>query len=138
VRRSARNVASVAVAVVATALLVVALSATAAFADTGNIIEGPPNGRPEASTNGWQAGICNSNLPACESTTPNQYATQAASHPAIGYTQFIVKHTDGPLGTEFPIRWRPNSARWRPSKPAAARPPARSAKAASAFRWRAW
>jgi len=88
------------------AALVAALFATfasSAFADTGDIIEGPASGTPESAENGWQAGVCTSNLPACDSTTLSQFYTQAAGHPNFGFTQFIVKHTEGLLGTKFPV-----------------------------------
>jgi hypothetical protein len=85
------------------ALTILGLVATAAMADTGDIIEGPANGLPENPSNGWQAGVCTKDSPQCSSETPSQFYTPAAGHPGIGFTQFIVKHTDGLLGTQYPV-----------------------------------
>ena len=35
--------------------------------------------------------------------TPSQFYTPAAGHPGVGFTQFIVKHTNGLLGTQYPV-----------------------------------
>jgi hypothetical protein len=64
---------------------------TAALADTPDIIA-PPNNPPSAA-DGWQAGTCTTDTPACSPQTPGQFYTQAAGHPPVGLTQFIVKHT---------------------------------------------
>ena len=48
-------------------------------------------------TDGWQAGTCNAEP--CSPETPGAFFTQAAGHPPIGFTQFIIKHGDG-LGIE--------------------------------------
>ena len=48
---------------------------------------------PHSPADGWQAGTCNSDIPTCSVATPNQFFEQAAGHPQIGFTQFIVKHT---------------------------------------------
>src|ERR1700744_5671808 len=101
-RRSARNAAGIA-ALMALIVVLLAALAGAASADTGDIIEGPTNGSPENAGNGWQAGVCAVNAPACTSVTPSQYYTQAAGHPNTGFTQFIVKFTEGLLGTKFPV-----------------------------------
>ncbi len=101
-RRSARNSVGVASALALIALLLAAFAGSA-LADTGDIIEGPQSGTPEAASNGWQAGLCEVNLPECTSVTPSQYATQAAAHPVYGYTQFIVKYNEGLLGTKTPV-----------------------------------
>jgi hypothetical protein len=68
----------------------------AAQADTGDIIS-PQNNPPDAN-DGWQAGTCLTEP--CSPSTPAAFYTQAAGHPPIGFTQFIVKHeTLGPLET---------------------------------------
>lgn len=102
-RRTARNVVGVAT-VMALLLAALFVFASMAAADTGDIIEGPANGTPESAENGWQAGVCTTNIPACTSVTTSQYYTQAAGHPNVGYTQFIVKFAEGPLGlTKTPV-----------------------------------
>jgi hypothetical protein len=68
----------------------------AAQADTGDIIA--PQNNPANAGDGWQAGTCS--VEPCSPSTPAAYYTQAAGHPPIGFTQFIVKHeTVGPLET---------------------------------------
>jgi hypothetical protein len=65
-----------------------------AWADTGDIIA--PQNTPPSATDGWQAGTCS--VEPCSPETPAAFFTQAAGHPPIGFTQFIVKHTTaGPL-----------------------------------------
>ena len=74
-------------------------------------------------------------VPECiAAARPGQFYTQAAGHPPIGFTQFIVKHTTGrpPWKTRSATSRtcgstcrsgsastprRPRSASWRPSKP---------------------
>jgi hypothetical protein len=66
----------------------------AAQADTADIIA--PQNSPADANDGWQAGTCLTEP--CSPSTPGAYYTQAAGHPPIGFTQFIVKHTTvGPL-----------------------------------------
>jgi hypothetical protein len=66
----------------------------AAQADTADIIA--PQSSPPNAGDGWQAGTCS--VEPCSPSTPGAYFTQAAGHPPIGFTQFIVKHTtSGPL-----------------------------------------
>jgi hypothetical protein len=103
VGRTARNAVANFVAIFAVVAAVMALVASAASADTGDIIEGPANGLPGDPSNGWQAGVCTSDSPQCSVETPSQFYTPAAGHPGIGFTQFIVKHTNGLLGTQFPV-----------------------------------
>jgi hypothetical protein len=52
---------------------------------------------------GWQAATCSTDAPPCSPQTPAQFFTQAAGHPGVGFTQFIVKHTAGLLGAETPV-----------------------------------
>ena len=55
---------------------------------------------PPQADDGWQAGTCTSDIPTCSVETPEQFFEQAAGHPPVGFTQFIVKHTTvGPLET---------------------------------------
>ena len=79
---------------VALATLCVAASAPAgALGDTGDIIA--PQHAPPTAADGWQAGVCNSDLPECSPESPDaQYSTQAAAHPPFGFTQFITKDGD--------------------------------------------
>jgi hypothetical protein len=58
-------------------------------------------GQNGTASEGWQAGVCTTDLPIqCSPETAGQYFTQAAGHPAVGFTQIIVKHsTVGPLKT---------------------------------------
>jgi hypothetical protein len=62
----------------------------AASADTGNIIE--PQNDPPTAADGWQAGNCTSDTPQCSPETPLQFFKEAAGHPEIGFTQYILKH----------------------------------------------
>src|SRR3954454_22358894 len=70
----------------------------AAQADTQDIIA--PQGSPPSASDGWQAGTCIGEP--CSPDTPPLFYTQAARHPPIGFTQFIVKHVNG-IGTETPV-----------------------------------
>jgi hypothetical protein len=71
---------------VSVVLLALALAAPAGAVD---IIEG----KPETVEAGWQAGTCTTDTPECSVATPDQFSTQAASHPGAGFTQIIVKHS---------------------------------------------
>jgi hypothetical protein len=102
VGRAARIAVRDFVAILAIVVAVMAVIAASATADTGDIIEGPANGQPESPSNGWQAGVCTTDSPQCSVETPSQFYTPAAGHPGIGFTQFIVKHTNGLLGTQYP------------------------------------
>jgi hypothetical protein len=68
-------------------------SALAETIDQSSIIA--PQHRPPLSEDGWQAGTCYSDSPAteCSVDTPSLFFEQAAGHPQVGFTQFIVKHT---------------------------------------------
>jgi hypothetical protein len=72
--------------------------AAPARADTGDIIA--PQHSPPTAEDGWQAGTCLTDVPPCSPDTPNQFFTQAAGHPPVGFTQFIVKHTTEALKEE--------------------------------------
>jgi hypothetical protein len=80
-----------------TAVFVVLLGLIAAApASAVDIIEG----KPETVEAGWQAGTCTTDTPECSVATPDQFSTQAASHPKAGFTQIIVKHNSSnvPVG----------------------------------------
>jgi hypothetical protein len=98
---------------VARALVVLALGLLvpgAAVADTGDIIA--PQNNPPSAADGWQAGTCVTDTPECTPQSPHaQFYTQAAGHPNLGLTQFIVKHTttlpgviETPVGTLKDLR----------------------------------
>lgn len=67
-------------------------SASLARADTAGIIAPSDPDNPKADS-GWQAGTCTKDSPTCSVDTPLQFFEQAAGHPKVGFTQFIVKHT---------------------------------------------
>ena len=75
----------------------------AASADTGDIIA--PQNNPPSAQDGWQAGTCITDLPECTPQTPDLFYTQAAGHPNVGLTQFIVKNEPflGLPGTQEPV-----------------------------------
>lgn len=81
---------------VTTVSVVLLALATAAPAGAVDIIEG----KPETVEAGWQAGTCTKDTPECSVDTPEQFSTQAASHPKAGFTQIIVKHngSNEPVG----------------------------------------
>jgi hypothetical protein len=91
------------------ATLALALPASAG-ADTGDIIA--PQHNPPNAEDGWQAGTCVTDVPECTPQSPTaQFYTQAAGHPNVGLTQFIVKHTttipgviETPVGTLKDLR----------------------------------
>jgi hypothetical protein len=79
-----------------------------AQADTTNIIE--PNESPPTAENGFQAITCTEDEPSpgvkCSPETPEIFYTQAAGHPPVGFTQYIIRHGEvngGPFGTLKPI-----------------------------------
>jgi len=102
-----------AIAIVLAALSLLALAPVAA-ADTGDIIA--PQNNPPSAEDGWQAGTCTTDVPECTPETPERFYTQAAGHPDVGLTQFIVKNkpfevlglpvpgTENPVGTLKTLR----------------------------------
>jgi hypothetical protein len=62
-----------------------------------------PQHTPPDAEDGWQAGTCTTDAPPCSPATKDQFFTQAAGHPNVGLTQFIVKHGSGLLGAETPV-----------------------------------
>ncbi len=69
-----------------------------------NIIEA----QSETAQAGWQAGTCKSDTPTqCSPETKGQFFTQAAGHPPVGFTQFIIKHAapgETPVGNLKTVR----------------------------------
>jgi hypothetical protein len=86
---------------IGTAIAVLALFLSAPAAQAIDIIEAQHS--PPTAEDGWQAGTCTTDIPACSPETPNQFFTQAAGHPGVGLTQFIVKHENGLLGVKTPV-----------------------------------
>lgn len=62
-----------------------------------------PQHNPPDAADGWQAGTCTMDAPECSPETKGQFFTQAAGHPNVGITQFIVKHGSGLFGAETPV-----------------------------------
>jgi hypothetical protein len=86
--------------------LIVAVPA-AAQADTGDIIE--PQNDPQSAADGWQAGTCTEEPPEsadfCSPESPEaQFFTQAGGHPPIGFTQYIIQHSEPVEGVIEPIK----------------------------------
>lgn len=92
-REGARIWLGAAVFMVLTALIAGTSPALAETIDQSSIIA--PQHRPPQVDDGWQAGTCFSDSPVaeCSVDTPNLFFEQAAGHPQVGFTQFIVKHT---------------------------------------------
>jgi hypothetical protein len=66
-------------------------------------IIGPQDPNKPEPDSPWQAGTCKTDPP-CSVATPSQFFEQAAGHPRVGFTQFIVNTEAGPLpGTKVPI-----------------------------------
>jgi len=82
-------------------VLLSAVMAPGAWADTKKIIADspvPPEGTPGVA-NGWQAGTCITDAPEkCSVATEDQFFEQAAAHPPVGFTQFIIRSHAGALG----------------------------------------
>lgn len=94
-----------AVAAVLSLCLLLLLPA-AAFAGGTEEIIAPSDPHDPQVDSGWQAGTCDTEAPnpgapgaeVCSVDTPDWFFEQAAGHPHWGFTQFIVKHSDGTLG----------------------------------------
>lgn len=78
-----------------------------AQADTGDIIE--PNSTPATAKDGWQAATCNADEPTkCSPNNPD-FFIKAGGHPPIGFTQYIIQHSEGgtanvePAGIPIPV-----------------------------------
>jgi hypothetical protein len=80
------------------AALAFTMAPALATADTASVIA-PSDPHAPTVESGWQAGTCKAETPApCSVATPSQFFETAAAHPNFGFTQFIVAHTQGPLG----------------------------------------
>jgi hypothetical protein len=68
------------------------LASPVAQADTTNIIE--PQHNPPTAEDGFQAATCIEDAPPvfCSPQTPERFFKQAAGHPPIGFTQYIIQH----------------------------------------------
>ncbi|HWM64570.1 MAG TPA: hypothetical protein VNP96_11355 [Solirubrobacterales bacterium] len=78
-----------------TALFVLVFGVSGAWADTGDVIEKQFD--PPSAKDGFQAGTCIEDPPwpvQCSPDTPAIFYKQAAGHPPIGFTQYIVKHKE--------------------------------------------
>lgn len=73
-----------------TAVSLVVLGAATPAANAVDIIQDQD---PESVDSGWQAGTCTIDTPRCSIETPDQFFTQAAGHPPVGFTQIIVRNT---------------------------------------------
>lgn len=72
-----------------------AFGASAGMANTAGIIA-PSDPNSPTVNSGWQAGTCTADPPPpgqCSVATKGLFFEQAAGHPPVGFTQFIVKHT---------------------------------------------
>ncbi|HEX9966362.1 MAG TPA: hypothetical protein VGB06_00300 [Solirubrobacterales bacterium] len=83
------------------ALFALVLGGSVASADTGDVIE--EQHTPATAEDGFQAGTCIANRepppPApptkyCSPQTPELFYTQAAGHPPVAFSQYIVKHVN--------------------------------------------
>jgi hypothetical protein len=72
------------------AVVGMAIAAPPASAATKDIIA--PSEPPYTANSGWQAGTCKTDTPTCSVETPTQFFEEAAAHPQVGFTQFIVAH----------------------------------------------
>ena len=83
------------------AVLALLAGASTARASTDDIIAPSDPENPTAES-GWQAGTCTKDSPTCSVETPSQFFEQAAGHPPVGFTQFIVAHkTEEVLGKKL-------------------------------------
>jgi hypothetical protein len=74
----------------------------AAFGDTAGIIA-PSDSHSPAVDSGWQAGTCTTDTPTCSVATKPQFFEDAAAHPQVGFTQFIVKNEEALLPPNGPV-----------------------------------
>jgi hypothetical protein len=88
------------------AAVALAIASTWSFGATSGSAQiiGPQNPDEPAADSPWQAGTCKTDSPPCSVDTPPQFYEEAAGHPPVGFTQFIVNTEPGPLPlTEIPI-----------------------------------
>jgi hypothetical protein len=87
---------------IATVIAALGLAILPSFA-LGQII-GPQNPDEPKVDSPWQAGTCNSDVGPCSVDSPtSQFFEQAAGHPPVGFTQFIVNTEPGGTLGDIPI-----------------------------------
>lgn len=81
------------------ALVAAIMTLAAAFGTpgAGADIIGPQDPNDPQAESPWQAGTCTIDTPTCSVDTPAQFFEGAASHPPVGFTQFIVNTESAPL-----------------------------------------
>lgn len=80
-------------------LIVVILALAAAWVPVASAdIIGPQDPNDPKPESPWQAGTCTIDTPTCSVATPGQFFEQAAGHPPVGFTQFIVNSESKPFG----------------------------------------
>jgi hypothetical protein len=62
-----------------------------------------PQHHPPVATDGWQAGTCTIDTPTCSVDTPEHFFEQAAGHPPVGFTQFMIEEEPKPIIGEIPV-----------------------------------
>jgi hypothetical protein len=72
-------------------------------APAGADIIGPQNPDEPSANSPWQAGTCKADVGPCSVDTPTEFYEQAAGHPPVGFTQFIVNSETGPPLGPAPI-----------------------------------
>jgi hypothetical protein len=82
---------------------ILALGATFLVPAANADIIGPQNPNDPQVNSPWQAGTCTSDVGPCSVATPGQFFEQAAGHPPVGFTQFIVNTETGPPLGPTPI-----------------------------------
>jgi hypothetical protein len=73
-----------------------------AAANTAGIVAPSDPHDPQVDS-GWQAGTCTTDAPTCSVKTNTQFFEDAAAHPQVGFTQFIVKNEEAPLPPMGPV-----------------------------------
>jgi hypothetical protein len=82
---------------------ILALAAAVVAPGAGADIIGPQNPDDPQADSPWQAGTCTSDVGPCSVDTPGQFFEQAAGHPPVGFTQFIINTETGPPLGPTPI-----------------------------------
>lgn len=83
------------ISLLAMALGTLLATAAVAAANTGDVIQTPQD---ETSGQGFQSGTCTANeevlspFKPCSPETPGLFFKQAAGHPPLGFTQYLIKH----------------------------------------------
>jgi hypothetical protein len=82
---------------------IMALAVVFAAPPAGADIIGPQDPNNPQADSPWQAGTCYSDVGPCSVETPGQFFEQAAGHPPVGFTQFIINSETGPPLGPAPI-----------------------------------